>query len=255
MQSILPAHAPLIALCAIALVILLIVWGVIHAAASARRRRRKAGLRDWAFRNGFDYTEGPVPARDLASIQFFATDTVVRDVTATNIVRGPRGTNVTLLDLHRTTRSYSGPYGIRAPSTDSTHTYALFNLADPVPSFSFTALTADGPDTERGQALAQLTRLAQSAPGRSDHIAVPDHPGFLLISHGGEAAPLFTSERVRFFEDKCGWTVLGEGSWLLLSADPMIYEHGWKRMPVVDVTNYDDFVDLATAIRQYFATQ
>src|SRR5258708_18446100 len=199
MQSILPAHAPLIALCAIALVILLIVWGVIHTAASARRRRRKAGLRDWAFRNGFDYTEGPAPARDLASIQFFATDTLVRGVTATNIVRGPRVTNVTLLDLHRTTRSYSGPYGIRAPSTDSTHTYALFNLADPVPSFSFTALTADGPDTERGQALAQLTRPAQSAPVRSSPIAIPDPPGCLLISPGGATPPLSTSERVRSF--------------------------------------------------------
>ncbi len=239
---------------AIGLVVLLVIVGVIGSARQMRRRKGK--IREWAFRSGFEYVEGPMPARDLAPIRDFATDDSNTEATATNIVRGSRGARVTLLDLRRTTKKQSGSHGNRTEYSTSTDTCALFSLASPLPSFYFNPLTIAGLDTVYGKLLGGIMAFAQAvdAGPAKQRIPIPDRPGFLLISHDGDRpAPLFAGERARFFDDKCGWSVETEGSWLLITCNPAIYGHGFKRLSksVVDATNYDDFVNVATAIQQH----
>lgn len=251
MQHFVQTHVAIVALCAIALVALLIIWGVI----TVSRAKRKAALHRWASRNGFEYTEGPMPAHDLASLWFLNTDESAIEASATNIIRGSRGTGMTLFDLRRTICRGSGVDGNRLEYTTSKHTCALFNLAGSVPDFTFVAMTTDGPDTPNGQILAQLARLTQVAgmgpPGQL--IEISGRPGFVLRCRSGDVAPLFTSDRIRFFEDKCGWTVEAAGSWMMLTANPAIYGHGWKRTSLIDVSNFDDFLNVATEIWQHFA--
>src|ERR1700686_1026863 len=117
MQHFIQTHVPIVALCGIGLVIL-IIWGVM-AASGARRR---AALRRWAFRNGFEYAKGPMPAHDLASLWFLDTDDSAIEASATNIIRGSRGTGMTLFDLRRTTCRGSGVHGNRLEYTTTKHT-------------------------------------------------------------------------------------------------------------------------------------
>lgn len=233
----------------IGLFVLMLIAGILGSA--LQMKRRKGRIREWAFRNGFDYLEGPMPARDLASIRDFATDDSHIEATATNIVRGSRGATVTLLDLRRTTKKHSGSHGNRTEYSTSRDTCALFSLAEPLPGFYFNPLTTAGIDTVYGKLLGGITSFAQAVEGSParQRIPIPDRPGFLLISHDGDRpAPLFAGERARFFDDKCGWTVETEGSWLLLTCNPAIYGHGWKRMSVVDAPYYDELVNVAISI-------
>jgi len=64
--------------------------------------------------------------------------------------------------------------------------------------------------------------------------------------------PLFAADRVAFFDDKGGWTVEVQDSWLLVTCDPTIYGHGWPRTALVDDGRYDEFVSVAQSIAQHF---
>jgi hypothetical protein len=233
---------------------LLVVFALTGSAIQMKRRKGK--IREWAFRSGCDYVEGPMPARELASINDFATNEPGSEAVATNIIRGSRGVPFTLLDLRRTTTKQRGRRGNRNERTTSSDTCALFSLTSPLPGFYFNPITTAGLDTVYGKLLGGIMAIAESVdanPGRQ-RIPIPDRPGFLLISHDGDRpAPLFAAERARFFDDKCGWTVEAEGSWLLLTCNPAIYGHGFKRLSqsLVDAPNYDDFLSVALAIRGF----
>jgi hypothetical protein len=253
MRDLMEQHAVAIVLGAFGLAIFLLAVAVTRGA--MRAKRRKAAIRDWAFRSGFDYIEGPLPARELAPLRYFALSDTITDANASNVTRGSRGVSVTLLDLQRTTRTSYGVRGNRTNYSSSSATYALFKLSDPLPRFSFSALTAAGSDSLTGKLLGGVVGMAKfvGTGAIGDPIEIENRPGFLLATHEAERVrPLFAEERAHFFDDKCGWSVESEESWLLVSCDPTIYGHDWPRMAVVDVPQYDDFVRIATSIHDHF---
>lgn len=253
MRELLQQHATGIVLGAFGLAIFLVTLAITTGV--RRTKRRKAQIREWAFRSGFDYQQGPMPARELAPLQHFNLDEETTRADATNVARGSRGVPVTLLDLQRTTCQRSGAYGNRTEHTTKTYTCALFKSPENLPSFSFNALSASGPDTLQGKILGGVTRMAKAVGGNDmgDAISIDNRPGFLLLAHDpSNVQPLFADGRALFFDDKCGWTVESDNGWLLVTCDPSIYGHGWPRYGVVDAPRFDDFIRIATSIHEHF---
>jgi hypothetical protein len=217
-----------------------------------RQKQRKANLREWAFRSGFQYSEGPMPASELAPFDQLAPNENTKEAEATNVMQGSR---MTLFDLRRLTESHSGSHGNRTEYTTKYATFALFKLPEPLPHFSFSALSASGPDTLQGRLLGATVALAQKAGSNALHDAIPieNRPGFLLTGRDRLLVrPYFAPDRIGFFDDKGGWSVEAHDSWLLISCDPAIYGHDWPRSPLVDETRLDEFVSIAGAIREHF---
>jgi hypothetical protein len=251
MRDFVEAHTVQIVLSVLAFTVVLIVLGIISAV--RRSKRRRATLREWSFRNGFDYAEGPTPAYDIAPLGMFEIKDEITRSDALNITRGSR---VTIFDHQETTKQQSGPYNNRVRFQTKTRSCALYKLAEPLPEFDFSALTTAAPDTFQGKLMAKVIDLAKMVGGKPG-VVVPigDRPGFLL--RGIEAdriAPLFAEGRAHFFDDKCGWSVESHDSWLLVSCDPSIYQHGWERGSPVSEKNYDDFVRISQQIHDHFAT-
>jgi hypothetical protein len=246
-------HMGLIVGSVFGVIVLLIVLGV--SAALRAAKRRKANLREWAFRNGFDFAEGPMPARELAPIAPFELDDKTTTADARNVTRGSRGAYVTLFDFDHTSRTRSGPHGNRTQSQTKTTSCALFKLDEPLPHFDFGAMGVASADSFQGKLMAAALALAKRVgPERGQMIELDDRPGFLLRTEDDPAKvkPLFAD--VHFFDDKTGWTVLSQGSWLLLMCDPNLYQHGWERGSIVNEKNYDEFVSVATKIHDHFRT-
>lgn len=256
MRELLQQHATAIVLGAFGLAIVLIILAI--TAGVRRTKRRKAEIREWAFRSGFDYQEGPMPASELAPLPHFTVEGDTTTADATNVVRGSRGVPVVLLDLQHTTCQRSGSHGNRTVHTTKWSTCALFKSPDNLPSFSFNALSASGPDTLQGKLLGGVVSMAK-AVGRTkvgDAISIDNRPGFLLLSHDpASVRPLFADGKALFFDDKCGWTVESDHGWLLVTCDPAIYGHGWPRYGVIDAPQYDEFIRIATSIREHLAPE
>lgn len=253
MRELMQQHGVAIVLGAFGLGILLIVLAI--SASVARGRRRKGQIRDWAFRNGYQYEEGPVPAIELAPIAQFAIDKTTTSADAFNVARGSK---FTLADLRRTSVRHFGAYGNATDYSTRSVSCAFTRLGTPLPPFSFSALTAKGPDTLQGRLMGGVVSLAKAAGGGTigDVVDVENRPGFLLTTHqAGDVRPLFASGRAQFFDDKCGWSVECDGSWLLLVCDPNIYgaDKGWSRTSLVDAGHFDEFVSIARSIHEHFA--
>jgi len=249
MRDFVEAHTVQIVLGVLAFALLLVIVGIINVVRGSKRRR--ATLRDWAFRNGFDYTEGPLPAHDVAPLDAFEIKAEVTRSDALNITRGSR---VTIFDHQETRRTSYGPYNNRVRFTTKTRSCALYKLPEPLPPFEFNALTTASPDTFQGKLMAKVIDMAKLVRGNKagEVIEIDGRPGFLL--RGTEAdriKPLFAG-RAQFFDDKCGWTVESHDSWLLVSCDPTIYEHGWERGSPVSEKNYDEFVRISDQIHDHF---
>lgn len=230
MREYLVEHGALLVAIAFGVVLFFFVVAVIRG--MARGRRRDSQIRDWAFRSGYDYQPGPFPARDLAPISY------LQDADASNVARGSR---VTLMDLNRTV----GPSNDRETRVSSC---ALFKLAKPLPPFSFFAISSDGPDSLQGQLLGKMMGMAKSFAGgrfaEAGVVTIESRPGFLIRSTEPERVRrLFADDRLGFFDDKTGWTMVSEESWLLLSRE---------RQPLNDATDYDQFVHEAQAIHDHF---
>jgi hypothetical protein len=244
-------HAIVLILGLFGFFILLFIIALIRGA--MRQKQRKANLREWAFRSGYQYEEGPIPASDLAPFAQLASGEKTREASALNVMRGSR---MTLFDLRRMTESHSGSHGNRTEYTTKYATYALFKMPEPLPHFSFSALTSSGPDTLQGRLLGATVALAQKAGSDflQEAIQIENRPGFLL--RGRErmlVKPFFAPDRIGFFDDKPGWSVDAHESWLLVSCDPAIYGHEWPRQALVDETRLDEFVAMAEAIKGHFA--
>jgi hypothetical protein len=211
-------------------VVLILVFAVIRG--SGRTRKRKEDIKQWAFRNGFDYVDGPMPARELAPIAHFD------NADAYNVTRGSR---IAVMDLRRTIGS-TGDTSTRITSS------VLFQLSEPLPPFTFMAISAEGPDSMQGQILGKMMGLAKAAGGdslaASGMVMIESHPGFLIRSpQPDRVRPLFAEDRVRFFDDKIGWGIECEGSWLLLS-----------KQDLADAEHYDEFVHAARSIHDHFVS-
>src|ERR1051326_6179468 len=107
--------------------VLLILWLIIRAAVSGRRRA--AAIKDWAFRNGMSYVEGPVDVESVTKIPQDETPVNLIRRKASNIISGRRGPfDVTVFDLDQTTGSRN-----TSTRTYTTKTVAILKLPDPLP--------------------------------------------------------------------------------------------------------------------------
>ena len=174
-------------------------------------RRRTETLRQWAFRSGYNFTPGPVPASQLAPIREFESGGEVVESNARNVASRPR---VTLFDFDHATRHEHGVMNNRTEYRRSVESCALYQLDEPLPRFSFNALSAADQNSLAGRMMAKAMGVID---GEGQIIAFDDRPGFLLFTDDDVARvkPLFAEPH--FFDDKCGWSVRSTGSWLLLS--------------------------------------
>jgi hypothetical protein len=251
MRDFIEAHTVQITLVILSIVVFLVIFGIISVVRASRRRR--ANLREWAFRNGFEYTQGPLPAHDLAPLPSLEVKGQVSQADASNITRGSR---MTLFDLTRTIRTRYGVQNRNTRLTTKTTSCAVFKLPEPLPRFDFAALGVADPNSFQGKLISGVVSLAQAvglSEDRGELIPIDGRPGFLLRGYEPERLkPLFASDRVHFFDDKCGWTVEVDGTCLMVSCDPTFYEHGWERSTVVDEKNYDDFVRVSQQVYDHF---
>src|SRR5437660_1221892 len=253
MRELMQQHGVAIVLGAFGLGIFLIILAI--STSVARGRKRKGQIRDWAFRNGYQYEEGPVPARELAPIAQFAIDDTTTSADAFNVARGSR---LTLADLRRTAAQHFGAYGNQSQHTTRSVSCALVKLGTPLPPFSFSALTMQGPDSLQGKLMGGVISLAKFAGAKAGLVLVDieNRPGFLLTSQQSDAVrPLFAAGRAQFFDDKCGWSIECDGTWMLLVCDPAIYGagKGWSRTNLVDAGHFDEFASIARSIHDHFA--
>jgi len=245
MSDFFAAHLATVVYGVFALVTLLIIWAVVGAILGSRRRR--SNIKEWAFRHGYQYFDGPMPATELAPMKAVTPDGKLIRADASNIAQG----RVTLFDLTMTTRSQ---FGRRRANQDSTKTMscAIFKLAEPLPRFQFSAVTAADSGMQSTM-MGMVKSLAALVADTHDMIPIESRPGYLLRGEEAERIkPLFTDERVKFFDDKCGWSVEVDGTCLMVSCDPAMYEHGWERSTVVDEKNYDDFVRISQQVYDHF---
>jgi hypothetical protein len=246
MQEFFAAHLAQIMYGVFALFALLMIWVIAGAILGSKKRR--ANLREWAFRRGYDYAEGPIPMKDLAPLTAFEIKPPLTRADAYNVTRGSRAT---LFDL-QTTKRLSSYGGSQNRSANKSVSCALFKLPEPIPRFQFAAIASENSTTQNVM-MGMVKSLAALVADLHDMIPIEGHPGFILRApNAEEVKPLFTEERVKFFDDKCGWTVDGEGSWLLLTCDPMIYQHGFERQSIVSEKNYDEFVRVSEQIYDHF---
>ncbi len=239
MSEFVSAWLPQIILGAFAVIVALLIAGIIRALGSSKRRRQ--ALRDWAFRHGFEYAEGPMPADQLAPIPPFQPgDTIVR-AEARNITRGSHGAYVTIFDVAQTKlerRSH------RTFEQTDTKTCALFSMPETLPRFEFSAIFAGDETTLEGKMLAGAMKMAAGlAPEHGELIPFADRPGFLLraLEDAPRVKELFRD--IHFFDDKQSWQVNSYGKWLAVLA---------SRPFLVQPENYDSFVEMAAKIYDHF---
>jgi len=239
MHDFVATYLPQIIFGAFALVITLIILGIIKALGASKRRR--LALREWSFRHGFDYTEGPMPAGQLAPIPPFQVSDSIVGAEARNITRGSHGTYVTIFDVAQTRLERRSNRTFRQTDTKSC---ALFSLSEPLPRFEFSAIFAGGVTTLQGKLLAEAVKLAASlAPERGEIIPFPDRPGFMLraLEDTPRVAQLFGE--IHFFDDKQGWQICSYGKWLAVISE---------RPFLVQPENYDAFVEMVTKVYDHF---
>jgi len=232
MQEFAATHVGLIVGAVFALIIGLIVLGV--AGVLRANRRRSDTIREWAFRSGYNFTPGPMPAQQLAPIDRFEVKGETVEASARNVASASR---VTLFDFDHATRHQSGTFNNRTQYQRRTASCALFKLEEPLPRFTFSAMSTFDQNSLAGKMMAAVINIADRSSGI---IPIADRPGFLL--HTDEDADRVRSlfREPHFFDDKCGWNVLSTGSWMLLSCNPVAPE------------NYDTFRNQAQTIYDHF---
>ncbi|HJW95120.1 MAG TPA: hypothetical protein VJ901_16005 [Thermoanaerobaculia bacterium] len=214
--------------------IALFVW-----LASRANKRRSESIREWSFRNGYNFTPGPMPALQLAPIERFEIKGETVEAEARNIASGSR---MTLFDFSHATRHESGVMNNRTQYQRKITACALFKLDEPLPRFMFMSMSTAGSDSLTGKLVSSAIGLAKFVgPGRPGQlIAIDDRPGFLLHTDDDAERVQSLFREPRFFDDKCGWEVHCTGTWMLLSCKP------------VEPAGYDAFANLAQQIREHF---
>ena len=221
--------------------VVLILWLIVKAAMSGRRRA--AAIKEWAFRNGMSYVEGPVDVETVAKIpQDEIPDNLIRR-NASNVVSGGRGHyDVTVFDLHQTTGGRN-----TNTRTYTTQTVAILKLPDALPSFRFMSF----PDVKAGSMgasmLAVVERLALKVDGgkHGTIIEIPDHPGLMLLSKDTEATrALFTPSVIDYFVHHGGYGITTEGTSMQIDKS--------QTRTVTSVEEIETLINDATGIAQQF---
>ena len=250
MTDFIAAHTVQIVVGVFAFIFAIVILAIVAAVRAGKRRSEN--LREWSFRNGYNFTPGPMPALQLAPIELFEIKGEVVEADARNVASGSR---MTLFDFVHATRHSYGVSGNRTTYTRRTHSVALFKLDEPLPRFVFAPVSNAGSDSLTGKIMSATVGLANFAgthvPGT--RIPIDERPGFILhgLDDPERVKPLFADAR-QFFDDKCGWDIQSHGSWLYVTCNPMIYKHGWKEESTVSPANYDEFANMAQLIREHF---
>jgi len=232
MHEFVAAHIGQIVFGVFAFIILLIILAITSAVRA--NKRRSNNIREWAFRSGYDFTPGPMPAHDLAPIAPLEMSGETVEANARNIARGSR---LTLFDFDHATRHSSGVMNNRTQYTRKSMSCALFKVEEPLPRFSFSPMAVYDQNTLAGKMMAAAIHIADHNSGI---IPIADRPGFLLHTDDDVERVKSLLREPHFFDDKCGWGVQSTGSWMLLTCNP------------VEAENYDKFRDQAQAIYDHF---
>lgn len=193
--------------------VILILWLIVKAAMSGRRRA--AAIKEWAFRNGMSYVEGPVDVESVAKIpQDETPDNLIRR-NASNVVSGRRGRyDFTVFDFMETTGGSN-----TNTRTYVTKTVAILKLPEPLPPFRFMTIIDLKPGSFGANMLGAVERLAAKIDGgkHGSIIEIPDHPGLMLLSKDPEATrALFTPAVIDYFVNHTGYGVTTEGTSMMV---------------------------------------
>ena len=178
-------------------------------------RKRAAAIKEWAFRNGMSYVEGPVDVESVAKIpQDEKPENLIRR-NASNVISGRRGHfDITVFDIHETT-------GGRNTNTRTyvEKTTAILKLPEPLPPFRFMTLVDLKPGSFGANMLGALERLAQKVDGgkHGSIIEIPDHPGLMLLSRDPDATrAVFTPALIEYFVQHPGYGITTEGTSMMV---------------------------------------
>jgi hypothetical protein len=132
---------------------------------------------------------------------------------------------------------------------------AIFKLVHPPPRLTLSVLAGGDAGSFESKVLGGIVNIAQSlgAGKLGDMIVIEGRPGILLRSKERERVEaLFAGERAKFFDDKRGWSVETQESWLFVMCDPSMAGEGWKKGALVDAADFDQFMNVAQSIAQFF---
>jgi len=219
--------------------VVLLVWILLKGAMSGRRR--SAAIKEWAFRNGMSYVEGPVDVPKMPQDET-AGNLISRK--AWNVVSGRRYRfDVTVFDLHQTTGGHN-----TNTRTYTTKTIAILKLPDPLPPFRFLAIGANlKPGSFAANMVGAVERMAANIDGgrHGTIIDLPDHPGLMLLSHDPDATrALFTPAVIDYFVQHGGYGVTTEGTTMMVDRS--------QTRTTARVEQIEFLVNDATAIAQQF---
>jgi hypothetical protein len=250
MTDFIAAHTVQIVVGVFAFIFIIVILAIVAAVRAGKRRSEN--LREWSFRSGYNFTPGPMPALELAPLELFEVKGETVEANARNVASSSR---MTLFDFDHATRHSSGVMNNHTTYVRKTISSVLFKLDEPLPRFTFAAMSTAGSDSLTGKLMSATLGVAKFVGGHRPGILIPidDRPGFLLHSDDDpeRVKPFFIDAR-QFFDDKCGWTVQSFGSWLYVLCDPTIYKHGWEENSSVSPKNYDEFANMAQLIREHF---
>lgn len=221
--------------------VVLILWIIVKAAMFGRRRA--AAIKDWAFRNGMSYVEGPVDPASVAKIpQDEAPPNLIRR-TASNVVSGRRDRfDITVYDLHLTTGGRN-----TNSRTYTTRTLAILKLPEPLPPFRFMAFGDMKPGSFGANMMGAVERLAMKIDGgkHGSVIEIPDHPSLMLLSKETEATrALFTPSVIDYFTHHPGYSITTEGTAMQIEKS--------QTRTVSSVEDIETLINDATGIAQQF---
>jgi len=221
--------------------VVLLVWILLKGAMSGRRRA--AAIKEWAFRNGMSYVEGPVDVESVAKIPQDETPDNLVSRKAWNVVSGRRDRfDVTIFDLHQTTGGRN-----TNTRTYTTKTLAILKLPDPLPPFRFLALGDMKPGSFGASMLGAVERLAMNIDGgkHGTPIDIPDHPSLMLLSRDPDATrALFTPAVIDYFVQHGGYGVTTDGTSMMVDRS--------QTRTIASVEQIERLVNDATSIAQQF---
>jgi hypothetical protein len=223
------------------LLVVLVIYAIVKAALGGRRRRD--AIRQWAFRNGMSYLEGPVDPSNIAKIPQEEKNEKLISRNASNIVSGRRDHfDIAVFDL---TETHSGVN--RNSRTFTWKTVAVLKMPAELPYFRFSIVADLKPGSFGANMLGAVEKLAATvdAGKHGTLIPIPDHPGMVLMARDPDAAlALFTRTVIDFFTRNTGYGVIAEGTALMVEKS--------TTRNLIDFEELEGFIAKSTSIAQQF---
>jgi hypothetical protein len=223
------------------LLVVLVIYVIVKAALGGRRRRD--AIRQWAFRNGMSYLEGPIDPSNVAKIPQEEKNEKLISRNASNIVSGRRDHfDIAVFDL---TETHSGVN--RNSRTFTWKTVAVLKMPAELPYFRFSIVADLKAGSFGAGMLAAVEKLAATvdAGKHGTLVPIPDHPGMVLMARDPDAArALFTPTVIDFFTRNTGYGVIAEGTALMVEKS--------TTRNLIDFEELEGFIAKSTEIAQQF---